>query len=275
MTTAIDTALSSPARLLRSFACDFLTCHDVAAAGRIMHPAYCLTIGGHRFVGRDAQYLPATAAQLEQFPGLCVTVHDVMLGTHAIAMRFTEHGVSRRQGCAAAWGGVTLFRIGAGQLLEGWADEDYFARKRQLSTGVCDAVHPPHVAPWDGQVEPPDASAEAIARQWLKDPGALAAVQAEEISVQGPSFAGLIAVDDFVVDALFSAGSRVAFHAVGRGRYAGGFADVEHSRVGQPVELSVTGLLTVTDGCAARVQIAFDRLGLHRSLRSSTSRVEV
>jgi len=275
MNAAVNgTALSAPAasaRLLRGFACDFLTCHDLTAVERIMDPAYSLTIGGHRFVGRDVEYLPATAAQLEQFPGLCVTVHDVILGPEAVAMRFTEHGVSRKHGRAAAWGGVTVFKIEAGRLLEGWADEDYFARKRQLAGGVCDAVRAPHPAPWDGRIEAPDAVTEAIAREWLRAPGAFAAGQVEEICVEGPAFADLIAVDEFVVDALFSAGSRVGFRGVGRGGYAGGFADVERSCVGQSIELSVTGLLSVANGAVAHVQIAFDRLGLYRSLSAKIS----
>jgi len=267
MSAALDGAApSAAARLLRGFACDFLTCHDLTAVERIMDPAYHLTIGGHRFVGRDAEYLPATAAQLEQFPGLCVTVHDVILGPQAVAMRFTEHGVSRKHGRAAAWGGITMFKIEAGRLLEGWADEDYFARKRQLAVGVCDTVRAPHPAPWDGPTEAPDAATEAIARQWLGDAGAFAAPQVEQICVEGPTFAELIAIDEFVVDALFSAGSRVAFRGVGRGRYAGGFVEVERTRQGQPIALSVTGLLTVQNGAAARVQIAFDRLGLYRTL---------
>jgi len=261
------TALSAPTRLLRGFACEFLTCHDLAAVERIMDPAYRLTIGGHRFVGRDVEYLPATAAQLEQFPGLCVTVHDVVLGPQAVAMRFTEHGVSRKHGRAAAWGGITMFKIEAGRLLEGWADEDYFARKRQLAVGVCDAVRAPHPAPWDGPTEAPDMGTETIGRQWLRDPGALIAAQlVEQICAEGPTLAELITVDEFVVDALFSAGSRMGFRGVGRGRYAGGFPDLERSRAGQPVELSVTGLLTVANGAVAHAQIAFDRLGLHRSL---------
>lgn len=265
--------LSAPAGLLRGFACDFLTCHDATAAARIMHPAYGLTIGAHRFAGRDAAYLPATVAQLDQFPGLCVTVHDVMLGTEAVAMRFTEHGVSRRHGRAAAWGGITLFKIDAGRLVEGWADEDYFARKRQLAGGPCDAVRPPHPAPWDEPVEAPSTGAGTIARRWLSTPDAFGAAgragrpgPVEEICAGGPSFADLIAVDAFEVDALFSAGHRVAFRAVGRGRYAGGFADVARSRVGEAIEISVTGLLTVADDLVAHAQIAFDRLGLHRSL---------
>ena len=63
----MSNAISTPARLLRGFALDFLTCHDLTEVTRIMDPDYRLTIGGHVFEGRDQVYLPATAAQLEQF----------------------------------------------------------------------------------------------------------------------------------------------------------------------------------------------------------------
>jgi predicted ester cyclase len=268
----MSNAISAPARLLRGFALDFLTCHDLTEVTRIMEPDYCLTIGGHVFEGRDQVYLPATAAQLEQFPGLCVTVHDVMLGPDAVAMRFTEHGVSRKHnGRAAAWGGITMFSISNGRFRHGWAEEDYFARKRQLATGNCDPVKPPHRAPWDVTVESPDDAAVHIARTWLEDPRAITGTEnIEEISSQGPSFAQLIAVDEFRVEEMFSAGERVAFRVVGNGSYAGGFTDIDRSLVGRRIVLSAAGLLTVRSGRVSDVQIAFDRLGLQRLLSSST-----
>ncbi len=260
--------ISGPARLLRGFTVDFLNSHDAAAAREIMDPAYQLTIGGHVFSGRDDGYLPAALAQLEQFPGLCVTVHDVLLAPDAVAMLFTEHGVSRRNsGRAAAWGGIALFRIDRGRLRYGWADEDYFACKRQLATGVCDAVRAPHPCPWDTVVVSADESTATTARAWLADPTALASSGiVEQICAGGPALADLIAIEAVDVDVLVSAGPRVAFRAIVRGRYAGGFADVAASRHGAPVALSVTGLLTVTQGQVAGVQIAFDRLSLQRSL---------
>lgn len=264
----MSNAISAPARLLRGFALDFLTCHDLSAPSRIMDTDYRLTIGGHVLDGRDKAYLPATAAQLEQFPGLVVTVHDVVLGPDAVAMRFTEHGVSaKHNGRAAAWGGVTMFRIKNDRLRYGWADEDYFARKRQLASGHCDPVKAPHPAPWDVGVELPDDAATDIALAWLKDPGAIVkTANIDEISSAGPSFAELITVDAFCVDEIFSAGHRVAFRVVGHGGYAGGFTDIDRSLVGQRVALSITGLLTVRVGQVADVQIVFDRLGLHRCL---------
>jgi len=263
----LNGGISPQARLLRGFAVDFLTSHDLTAVELIMDAAYRLSIGGHVFEGRDNDYLPATAAQLEQFPGLVVTVHDVVLSSDWIAMRFSEHGVSRRNpGCAAVWGGITMFRIQHGRLLHGWADEDYFARKRQLSTGVCDGVKPPHPAPWDVAVEAPDADSLAATRRWLCNQRAFEDTAVEQICAQGPSFAELVSVEEFRVDVMMSAGTRVAFRTISHGRYVGGFADIDRSRVGQAIDLSVMGLVTVRNHAVCDAQIVFDRLGLYRSL---------
>ncbi len=259
--------ISASARLLRGFATDFLTSHDVSAVPIIMDPAYALSIGGFLLDGRDDSYLPATAAQLELFPGLCVTVHDVVLGPDHVAMRFTEHGISEKQpGHAAAWGGVTLFRIENGRLRQGWAEEDYFARKRQLKSGVCDAIRPPHPCPWDMPCLAPDAATDAAARAWLGDPAAPIAGSVEEICVEGARFADLITPTSVTINQLFSAGDRAAFHVDLAGSYAGGFADIDRTRIGDPVVLRLAGMLTVRDGAVTGVQVSADRLGFHRAL---------
>ncbi len=259
--------LSDPARLLRGFATDFLTSHDAREVERIMDPAYALSIGGFLLDGRDNSYLPATAAQLEQFPGLVVTVHDVVLGPDAVAMRFTEHGISvRNPGKAAAWGGVTLFRIAGGRLRQGWAEEDYFARKRQLKTGMVDAIRPPHPCPWDMPCLPPDAATEAAARAWLEHPSAPLGAEVEQIITGGPGFADLVTPTASRITTLFSAGDRAAFHLEWAGSYAGGYDDVDRARIGDAVVLRMAGLLTVADGRVTEAQISADRLGLQRHL---------
>ena len=261
--------ISPTARLLRGFAIDFLTAHNAAAAQWVMDPAYCLSIGGHLLDGRDSTYLPATLAQLEQFPGLCVTVHDVILGQDAMAMRFTEHGVSiRAPGHAAAWGGITLFRTGQGRLRQGWAEEDYFALKRQLKTGLCDSILPPCQSPWDEPVLPPNPATEAAARAFLADPGALLEPQnVEPICSGGPAFGQLIGPTGLTIDTLFTAGHRAAFHLACHGSYAGGFPDIDRAFTGQPVTLLMAGMMTLDEnGGVSRVQVSADRLGLHRTL---------
>lgn len=259
--------LPLPARLLRGFATDFLTSHDIAEARRIMAPGYTLNIGGHVFAGRDEQYIPATAAQLDLFPGLVVTVHDVVLAPGWAAMRFTEHGVTAAgPGHAAAWGGITLFRFEDEQLGEGWAEEDYFARKRELKSGQCDAVLPPMPAPWDQPCEDPDPVTEDAVRKWLALPENLLSAPVEQVRVGAPDFADLIAPSQIAVSALFSAGSRAAFHATVTGTYRGGFANVATELAGVDIRLRVAGIADVVGGEVYRVQLSADRLGLNRDL---------
>lgn len=257
--------LSPQARALRGFAIDFLTSHDPTAVEWVMDPAYRLSIGGHVFDGRDDAYLPATVAQLDQFPGLTVTVHDVILGTAGVAMRFTEHGASLRDGGrVAAWRGITLFRLRGDRLIEGWAEEDYLARKRQLRQAYADPVDPPALAPWDQPVLPPDAVVEAAVRQWaarvLDDPAT------EPVLVEGPDLVSLIKVDSVTITHLFSAGNRAAFHADCRGHYRGGFPDIDSGRIGAPVVLRVAAMVDLAEGRVDRAQVSADRLGLHRQL---------
>lgn len=264
--------ISPVAKLLRGFAIDFLTAHNAAAAEWVMDPAYCLSIGGHLFDGRDDSYLPATVAQLDQFPGLCVTVHDVILGHDAMAMRFTEHGISvRNPGRAAAWGGITLFRTSGGRLRNGWAEEDYFARKRQLKSGICDQILRPQQAPWDQPVMDPDTLTEAAVQRWLATPDILFGEHVVEICSGGPTFGQLILPTGVIVHTLFTAGSRAAFHVACNGTYAGGFEDIDPALIGHPVTLLMTGMMILDkDGIVSNVQLSADRLGLHRTLLNTT-----
>lgn len=258
-------ALPLPARLLRGFAVDFLTSHDVSAASWIMDPAYRLSIGGHVFDGRDTSYLPATTAQLDLFPGLCVTAHDVVLAPGGAAMRFTEHGVSVRQGTPSSWGGICLFRIEDGRLRQGWAEEDYFARKLQLKSGVVDRIGAPHPAPWDEPVRDADAGTESALARWLDDPARLVA-QVEEISSGGPRLGQLITPQSFELSTAFLAGGRGAFHGVVHGAYAGGFDDIDTAHTGSAIALPVAGIFDTDGGTVTRVQLCGDRLGLYRTL---------
>ncbi len=257
--------LSPEARALRGFAVDFLTSHDLSAVDWVMDPAYRLSIGGHLFEGRDHSYLPATAAQLDQFPGLTVTVHDTILGEHGVAMRFTEHGASSRDdGRVAAWRGITLFQLCDGRLTHGWAEEDYFARKRQLKNGSPDAIAPPALAPWDQPVLAPDAGTEAAVRAWL--PRILSGAGVEAVLVDGPGFEALISPGPVRVSHLFTAGDRAAGHFEVHGRYLGGFDDIDPALVGTTMVLRLAAMVDVADGVVTRAQVSGDRLGLHRQL---------
>ena len=263
--------LHPAARLLRSFAVDFLTGHGLDVPARIMAAGYTLNIGGHVLDGRDEKYLPATSEQLSRFPGLCVTAHDVVIGDRTAALRFTEHGASPRHGgTAAAWGGVAVFRIDGGKLAGCWAEEDYFGRRMQLATGECNAVEPPHPAPWDVQAADGNAATEADARAWLERGAVVSDIPPPPPTPSTqPSADELIRVERTTINELFTAGNRAAFHVEQHGSYAGGFADVDAARIGTEVVLRTAGLLTVRDGEVVAARVTSDRLGLYYSLAQS------
>ena len=175
-----------------------------------------------------------------------------------------EAGTS--EGRTSSWGGITLFSVVDGRLREGWAEEDYLARKRQLKSGVVDAIRAPHPAPWDAPVGDADPATEAVVRRWLATPSALFDT-AEEISAQGPRLAELIVPAALEISTLFAAGSRAAFHGVLAGRYTGAFADVDEARRGCAVTLAVAGIVDTDEGRVRRAQLCGDRLGLSRRLR--------
>ena len=260
--------LAPQAALLRDFAVSFLTAHNGDMGSRVFADDYSLDISGSRLSGRDAQYLPATLAQLDLFPGLCVTAHDVVLGPDALALRFTEHGRSAREGRLSSWGGITVFRIEGGRLKQGWAEEDYFARKLQLRSGTVNPILAPHPGPWDVPVEQPDPGIEDAAREWLARPGALL-MPTEEIGAGGPRLSSLIAPRAIDVSFLFAAGRRAAFHAVIGGTYCGGFDDIPGEAKGREASLPVAGILDIEDGEVVRSQICGDRLGLHRRIQQA------
>ena len=260
-------AISPSAELLRAFAVDFLTAHDPEVARRIMHPDYRLLIGGYLLSGREEAYLPATVAQLDLFPGLCVTVHDVVLAPDAVAMRFTEHGMSAREGRVSSWGGITLFRVEDGTLRHGWAEEDYYARKLQLRSGHVNTIRAPHPAPWDQPVRQPDADTERSIRAWLADPSVLIE-GVDEISEGGPKLSELIRSDGFELLVLMTAGGRGAFHGELGGEYLGGFPEVGQEHRGRRIAVPIAGIVDTLDGAVIGAQICADRLGLSRRISS-------
>ncbi len=245
--------LDPRAAVLRRFAVDLLTAHRTDVLPTLMADDYCLNIGGYAIAGRDTAYAPAMAQTFQQFPGLCVTVHDVVLGEQMVALRFTEHGASQRDaGRFAAWQGIALFEIVDGRLQIGWAEEDYFSRKRQLRSGIADAIEAPHVAPWDCRAALRNASAELLTRRWL---------ERETAHVPWLNVAGVH------VNALFSAGDRVAYHCTYRGEFTGGLEASDETFAGAHVSLNAAGIVDLRGDTVVAKSVVCDRLGLQRSLR--------
>lgn len=258
--------------LMRRYCVDYTNSQDLSVCDEIMDPGYTLHMGGYHLVGRDEAYKPATVKQFQQFPGLCLTVHEIVTSDGRLAMRFSEHGASvRHGGNTASWAGLGLYRWDGRQLVENFVEQDYFSRRRQLAAGPTDSVEAPAVAPWDQTAQPPTDKAEAVVRQWLDD------AVATDVITKTPGVTcdeGVVAqpvVDacSVEVDDLFSAGSRVGFHAALRGSYVGGLGEELPDRVGADVVLHVAGLVDTAEGQVISGRVIRDRLGVYKALRGS------
>ncbi|MFN0000149.1 MAG: nuclear transport factor 2 family protein [Burkholderiaceae bacterium] len=252
--------------LMRRWVVDFFNCHDASVCRDILAPDYVLRIGDHTISGRDAQYIPAVQQQLDQFPGLGMTVHRVLVGQDQIALQFTEHGASGGAGGrVACWSGVALYRSHGLRLVGCVAQEDYMARQRQLKSGMADPIDRPAAAPWDEIAHAPDPQAEAVVRRWLHQswpPSAKQMVCDDERVADMPPLA--FEVTDAEVTDIFSSGAGVAFHVRQTGRYLGGLPGVVAS--GRAAVLYGAGIVTVVDGEVRPGRVIRDRAGLRRAL---------
>lgn len=268
-------------QLMRRYVVDYTNRHDTAVCAEIMEPNYTLCMGPHVVAGRDGAYIQAATAQFTQFPGLGLTVHEIVTDGERLAMRFSEHGASTRHGGAvASWRGIGLYRWNGRRLVTNHVEQDYLARRRQLATGASDAVDAPALAPWDTTAAPPDAAAEEAARAWIA-----AGLPGDRVrfddgtagprldSSAGPRLDGSagpqvdgVAAD---VDVLFSAGDAVAFRVALRGRYGGGLAEVDDRAVGADATLHLVGLVRVAADEVVSGHVVRDRLGLVRALAAA------
>jgi len=69
---------SSPVQLMRRWAVDYFNSHDASVAHEFIVPSYTLEIGDYTFAGRDEQWLPAVQQQMQAFPGMGMTVHQLI-----------------------------------------------------------------------------------------------------------------------------------------------------------------------------------------------------
>ena len=252
--------------LMRRFCVGWLDDADAEVCDQIMDPNYTVRIGGTSISGRDAEYKPATLGQLKKFPGLLISVHDLFLSELEVALHFTEHGPSVSNGKWAAWSGIGIFRWNGERLLSNITEEDYFSRRRQLITGIPDPVGRVAIAPWSATPGQPDHEAEATVRSWLEAGGL---VGRDQIKVDdawtGRFTPPLIDQHGLEIDALFSSGRRVAFHAVQQGTYLGGL-EVDHEPVGMEVSMAVAGIVRVDEQGSISGNVVRDRMGLRGDL---------
>lgn len=253
--------------LMRRYCIDYTNSHDQSVCDEIMHPDYVVHIS-QADLPRDLLYKPAVKGVFERFPGLGLVVHEFVTNGDRLAMRFSEHGLAPAEGRRyAAWGGIGVYRWNGEQLLENFVEQDFFAQQAQLAGSVPPApLEPPHLDPWVGTTaEPPNPEVEKIAREWLER-GDLR--DAPEAIVDSSWYEDLapspIEVESVVINDLFSAGDRVAFHVSQTGRYRGGLPGVDDSRKGRRARLDCAGLASVSDGRVQSVRVVTDRLGTAR-----------
>ena len=119
------------------------------------------------------------------------------------------------------------------------------------------------MAPWDTRSVPADPAAEEAVRAWLAA-GDLAGVTVDD----GRPAHRLVAAARTDIGVLFSAGPRVAFHAVQHGPLTG--EDPRFAGDGEAM-LHLAGVVRVTGGQVAGGRVIRDRLGLLRRLAPGRS----
>ncbi len=251
--------------LMRRYAYAYTASHDFDVCPELMVDNYRLCMGRHRLTGRDEVYVPATRRQFDQFPGLGFTIHDVVCNGERVALRFSEHGRSGRTGTGASWSGVSTYRWDGRRLTDCWVEQDYDSRRRQLETRVSLPVEAPALDPWTHPVEAPDPVAEEAFRSWLGAGGLddCAPGSLDDEVWWTPGRIGL-EVHGRMVDDLFSAGARVAFHLTETGTYTGGLPGLE-AAAGRPVIRYAAGVASVT-GNEIEVRAVTDRLSIRKEL---------
>jgi predicted ester cyclase len=213
---------------------------------------------------RDSAYKPAVEAVFERFPALGLAVHELVTNGDRLAMRFSEHAATP-EGAMACWAGIGLYAWNRAKLTECRVEQDFWSQRRQLAAGAPDPLEPPHPDPWlTTRARPPDSAAEAVVRAWLAA-GDLRAVAGGRVDEGSPAdHVPVVDVDHVDVLDLFSAGSRVAFHASMVGSYRGGLDGIEV--LGQPAAIVVAGIAAVEGGQVTDLYAVTDRFGTSLAL---------
>ncbi len=248
--------------IMRRFAVDFFTAHNVGVCAEIMTPDYRLDVGRMVIRGRDDQYLPAVEKQLAQFPGLTMTVHALVVTADRAALHFSEHGASGGPGGPiASWSGIALYHFDGSQLTRCIANEDYAARRRQLKGGVPDPVAPSAQAPWDATVGARNVAAEEVVRTWLAQGDSVSdrRVCYDDQAIVGDGALNFSVHRAEILD-LFSSDNHVAYAVVHHGSY---LPDQATTAI-DDVALFSTGIVTVSGGNIIGGHSIRDRQGLPR-----------
>ncbi len=257
--------MSAFVALMRRYCLDYTNRHDITQVSGIMEADYALRMGQHELAGRDSHYVPAASAQFKQFPGLGLTVHEIFSNGERLAMRFSEHGQSKKHGGrAAAWSGLGLYRWNQLKLTDNSVEQDYYSRRLQLDGAEVHSIEPPAVAPWDVTDEPSQPHAESAVRQLIQS-GTLHTHLTVDDAWAQPSMQPEFSDSRYEIDDIFSAGSNVAFRVILHGIYRGGLPEAAAS-VGMQTTHYFVGTARVKNDEVTGGRIISDRLGLVRRL---------
>jgi predicted ester cyclase len=266
MTPSAPLHTHTPVQLMRRWVVDYFNSHDASTAHDFIAADYSLEIGDYVFAGRDEQWLPAVAQQMQTFPGMGMTIHQVVSTHDKVAAYFSEHGTSN--GRTAVWSGVGIYRSD-GQVLTGCiAQEDYMTRQRQLKSGMCDPVESPSPNPWDTVILPANPQAESVVCECLLQawPSAIPGVRCDDEHITDAKL--VFEVTSLEFTEIFSSGDDVAFHVRQTGIYTSGFAGLNACDV--PMVLNCNGIVKVAEGKIISGRVIRDRLGLKARLQKAT-----
>ncbi len=265
--------VSPLAAILRRYCFAYTATHDLSVCDDIMVEDYTLHMGDIDVRGRDENYKPAAGKQLRQFPGLGMSVHDLLITTERAALHFSEYGRSSVNGTPAAWSGISTYRWnGTDRLVDCRVEQDYFARRRQLNSGTPDPVERPAHDPWVTSVEEPSAEVGKLVREWLKD-GGISALPEGALDDEISHAAERIVLDAPQVTVLdcVAGEARAAFHARATGTvttWPGG----DGSQLGATASVYYAGIVRVDGGSVTTARVISDRLAAERRLRAGWQR---
>ena len=262
--------LDALSAVMQKYCFSYTATHDFKVADLILADDYTFHMGEHTFRGREAAYKPAADRQFKAYPGLGLTVHDFFSNGDRCAMYFSEHGYSIQFGCQTAWHGVSIYRWNGARLTECRIEQDYYGRRRQLTSRIPDPIDRPAHAPWTEPVNSPNATNEQLVTEWLQQGGLLRSrIGSLDDERVAPTIGRVLLEEEkvTVLDVL-SAGPRVAFQVRIDGKYAGGLTELR-GQEGVAAALYATGMVDIEGSAIGRVQGVTDRYTMERRILSA------
>jgi hypothetical protein len=259
------TEVPALATILRRYAFAYTASNDPSVCADIMVEDYTLRMGDFAATGRDDNYIPAAVKQLRQFPGLGMSVHQLLITPDRAALQFSEYGRSLLTDNDAAWSGISMYHWnGVDRLVDCRVEQDYYSRRRQQKSGVPSDVDRPAHDPWAHPIETPDPAVEIATRDWLLGNG-IASLPVGSLDDEIVYEADRVVLDSPEIEILdcFAGQSRSAFHACATGVISGwpGAAD---GVIGKRSSVYYAGIAHVADGQVTSARVISDRLATER-----------